>query len=40
MANAFVRDPRKVAKPGDVVRVEVLVVDPIPPSDLVDDAAR
>jgi uncharacterized protein len=29
MANAFVRDPRKVAKPGDVVRVRVLEVDPI-----------
>jgi len=29
MANAFVRDPRKVAKPGDVVRVKVLEVDPI-----------
>jgi uncharacterized protein len=28
MANAFVKDPRKVAKPGDVVRVKVLEVDP------------
>jgi predicted RNA-binding protein with RPS1 domain len=28
MANAYVRDPRKVAKPGDVVRVKVLEVDP------------
>ena len=29
MANTFVRDPRNVAKPGDVVRVKVLEVDPI-----------
>ena len=28
MANAYVKDPRKVAKPGDVVRVKVLQVDP------------
>jgi predicted RNA-binding protein with RPS1 domain len=28
MANAFVKDPRKIAKPGDVVRVKVLEVDP------------
>jgi protein Tex len=28
MANAYVKDPRKVAKPGDVVRVKVLDVDP------------
>src|SRR5215471_5619531 len=28
MANAFVKDPRKVAKPGDLVRVKVLEVDP------------
>jgi uncharacterized protein len=28
MANAYVKDPRKVAKPGDVVRVKVLEVDP------------
>jgi len=27
MANAFVKDPRKVTKPGDVVRVKVLAVD-------------
>ena len=27
MANAYVKDPRKVAKPGDVVRVKVLEVD-------------
>jgi protein Tex len=27
-ANAYVKDPRKVAKPGDVVRVKVLEVDP------------
>src|SRR3989440_8437552 len=27
MANAFVKDPRKIAKPGDVVRVKVLEVD-------------
>jgi uncharacterized protein len=40
MANAYVKDPRKVAKPGDVVRVKVLEVDPRRPSDLVDDAAR
>jgi uncharacterized protein len=28
MASAFVKDPRKIAKPGDVVRVKVLEVDP------------
>jgi protein Tex len=28
MANAFVKDPRTIAKPGDVVRVKVLEVDP------------
>ena len=28
MANAFVKDPRKIAKPGDVVRVKVLEIDP------------
>ena len=28
MANTYVKDPRKVAKPGDVVRVKVLEVDP------------
>src|SRR5208282_3194042 len=28
MANAFVKDPRTVAKPGDVVKVKVLEVDP------------
>src|SRR5262245_36558718 len=28
MANAYVKDPRKIAKPGDVVRVKVLDVDP------------
>jgi protein Tex len=28
MAIAYVKDPRKVAKPGDVVRVKVLEVDP------------
>src|SRR5246127_4310557 len=28
MANAYVKDPRKIAKPGDVVRVKVLKVDP------------
>ena len=27
MANAYVRDPRTIAKPGDVVRVKVLEVD-------------
>ena len=27
MANTYVKDPRKVAKPGDVVRVKVLEVD-------------
>jgi uncharacterized protein len=27
MANTYVKDPRKVAKPGDVVRVKVLAVD-------------
>src|SRR5262245_19195396 len=28
MANDYVKDPRKIAKPGDVVRVKVLDVDP------------
>jgi transcriptional accessory protein Tex/SPT6 len=28
MANAYVKDPRKVTKPGDVVRVKVLEIDP------------
>ena len=28
MANTYVKDPRKFAKPGDVVRVKVLEVDP------------
>ena len=28
MANAYVKDPRTIAKPGDVVRVKVLEVDP------------
>jgi protein Tex len=28
MANAYVKDPRKIAKPGDVVHVKVLDVDP------------
>src|SRR5271169_4020680 len=28
MANAYVKDPRKIARPGDVVRVKVLEVDP------------
>ncbi len=28
MANAYVKDPRAIAKPGDVVRVKVLEVDP------------
>ena len=28
MSNAYVKDPRKIAKPGDVVRVKVLEVDP------------
>ncbi|MFT0893148.1 Tex family protein [Pseudochelatococcus sp. G4_1912] len=28
MSNTFVKDPRSVAKPGDVVRVKVLEVDP------------
>jgi|GraSoiStandDraft_24_1057298.scaffolds.fasta_scaffold12560_1 uncharacterized protein len=28
MANTYVKDPRKIAKPGDVVRVRVLEVDP------------
>jgi protein Tex len=28
MANGYVTDPRKVAKPGDVIRVKVLEVDP------------
>ncbi len=27
MANAYVKDPRKIAKPGDVVRVKVLEID-------------
>lgn len=29
MANTFVKDPRSVAKPGDIVRVKVLEVDPV-----------
>jgi uncharacterized protein len=28
MANTYVKDPRKITKPGDVVRVKVLEVDP------------
>ena len=28
MANAYVKDPREIAKPGDVVHVKVLEVDP------------
>src|SRR5262249_5777012 len=28
MANTYVKDPRKIAKPGDVVRVKVWEVDP------------
>jgi protein Tex len=28
MANAYVKDPRTIAKPGDVVRVKVLEIDP------------
>ena len=28
MAAAYVRDPRKIATPGDVVRVKVLEIDP------------
>ena len=28
MANAYVKDPRKIVKPGDVVHVKVLEVDP------------
>src|SRR6202007_1973534 len=28
MANAYVKDPRTIAKPGDVVRVKVLEADP------------
>ena len=28
MANAYVKDPRKIAKPGDIVRVKVSEVDP------------
>jgi len=28
MANAYVKEPRTIAKPGDVVRVKVLEVDP------------
>jgi uncharacterized protein len=28
MANTYVKDPRKIAKPGDVVRVKVLEVEP------------
>jgi len=28
MANAYVKDPSTIAKPGDVVRVKVLEVDP------------
>jgi len=40
MANAYVKDPRKIAKPGDVVRVKVLEGRLETPSDLVNDAAR
>jgi uncharacterized protein len=28
MADTYVKDPRKIAKPGDVVRVKVLEIDP------------
>jgi len=28
MANNYVKDPREVAKPGDVIRVKVLEVEP------------
>ena len=28
MANTYVKDPRKIAKPGDVVRVKVLEIEP------------
>ena len=28
MANAYVKDPRKIARPGDVVRVKVLEIEP------------
>jgi uncharacterized protein len=28
MPNTYVKDPRTIAKPGDVVRVKVLEVDP------------
>ena len=28
MAHGYVKDPRKIAKPGDVVRVKVLEIDP------------
>jgi uncharacterized protein len=28
MANTYVKDPRTIAKPGDIVRVKVLEVDP------------
>jgi len=39
MANAYVKDPRKVAKPGDVV-CQGVGGQPKTPSDLTDDAAR
>jgi exosome complex RNA-binding protein Rrp4 len=28
MSHTYVKDPRKIAKPGDVIRVKVLEVDP------------
>jgi protein Tex len=28
MANAYVKDPRQVVKPGDIIRVKVLEVEP------------
>jgi uncharacterized protein len=28
MVNAYVKDPREIAKPGDVVRVKALEIDP------------
>jgi ribosomal protein S1 len=40
MADAYIKDPRTIAKPGDVVRVKVLEVDPKTPPDLADAAAR
>jgi ribosomal protein S1 len=40
MANTYVKDPRKIAKSGDVVRVKVLEVDTKRRRDGVDDAAR